>query len=53
MFLTNVVRPGDEVDLNLDPRQFPPGVAGTQPVFKYNDTDIWMQGINVGVECNF
>ncbi len=53
MALTNVLRPGDQIDLNIDPAQFPPGVAGTFPEFNFNESDIWLQGINVGLECNF
>jgi hypothetical protein len=51
--LTNVVRPGDQISLNLDPRQFPPGVPGTFPQFTFNSTDLWVQGLNFGIECNF
>jgi hypothetical protein len=53
MALTNVLRPGDQIDLNIDPSQFPPGTAGTSPVYKFNQSDLWLQGINLGVECNF
>ena len=51
--LTNVVRPGDQIDLNLDPVQFPPGVPGTFPQFAFHDSDLWLQGLNFGIECNF
>lgn len=52
--LTNVVRPGDQIDLSLDPRQFPPPTAtGTFPEFAFNDSDLWLQGLNFGIECNF
>jgi hypothetical protein len=53
MALTNVLRPGDQIDLDIDPNQFPPGVPGTFPVFAFNESDVWLQGINLGVECNF
>jgi hypothetical protein len=53
MILTNVVRPGDQIDLNIDPNLFPPSLGGTQPRFVFQDSDVWMQGINVGIECNF
>jgi hypothetical protein len=53
MALTNVLRPGDQINLNVDPDQFPPGTAGQNPTFVFNESDIWLQGINVGLECNF
>ncbi|MEX0676992.1 MAG: BBP7 family outer membrane beta-barrel protein [Pirellulales bacterium] len=52
--LTNVVRPGDQIDLRLDPRQFPPPQqAGTFPEFAFHESDLWLQGLNFGIECNF
>jgi hypothetical protein len=54
MALTNVLRPGDQIDLNIDPDQFPPAQGqGTSPVFRFNESDIWLQGVNLGIECNF
>ena len=56
LIVTNVVRPGDQIDTQLDPNQFPPpATAGpfTFPKFAFNDSDIWLQGINVGLEYNF
>ena len=56
MVVTNVVRPGDQIDLQVDPNQFPPpATAGpfTSPAFAFNDSDIWLQGLNVGLEYNY
>ncbi len=56
MLLTNVVRPGDQIDTRLDPNQFPPpGTSGpfTFPTFAFHNSDVWMQGINWGIECDF
>jgi hypothetical protein len=53
LILTNVVRPGDQIDEFVDPNQFPQGVSGTQPRFTYVDSDVWVQGINFGIETNF
>ncbi len=53
LIVTNVVRPGDQIDLNVDPQQFPIGISGSQPRFSYVDSDLWLQGINFGIECNF
>ena len=48
--LTHVVRPGDQVDTRLN--QFP-NQLGTFPMFTFHNSDVWMQGINLGFECNF
>ncbi len=54
LVLTNVARPGDQIDLQVDPNQFPPPIGtGTFPKFAFHDSDVWIQGINVGLECNF
>jgi hypothetical protein len=56
MVITNVARPGDQISTQLDPNQFPPpATAGpfTFPAFAFHDSDIWLQGINVGLEYNF
>lgn len=56
LIATNVLRPGDQINTNVDPRQFPPPAAGgpfTAPWFKFNDSDIWLQGISVGLERTF
>jgi hypothetical protein len=54
--VTNVVRPGDQIDTRVDPNQFPPpATAGpfTAPAFAFHDSDIWLQGLNVGLEYNY
>lgn len=56
LVVTNVLRPGDQINTDVDPRQFPPPAAGgpfTAPWFKFNDSDIWLQGISVGLERTF
>ncbi len=54
MALTNVLRPGDQISLNVDPAQFPPpSSTGNFPAFAFNSSDIWLQGLNFGLECNF
>ena len=53
IYVTNVARPGDQIDLNIDPNQFPPAISGNQPAFAFNDTDVWIQGINIGLGCRF
>jgi hypothetical protein len=56
MYWSNVVRPGDQIDLAINPTQLPtaagPGtlVGPARPAFAFRDTDFWAQGISVGVE---
>jgi hypothetical protein len=55
IYWSNVVRPGDQIDLGLNPSQFPPGtlVGAARPAFTMNDSDFWAQGFNVGAEYRF
>lgn len=55
IYWTNVVRPGDQIDLGLNPSQFPPGTltGAARPAFTMNDSDFWAQGLNVGAEYRF
>lgn len=54
IYWSNVVRPGDQIDLDLNPDLLPPAVdplTGPQrPGFEFNTTDYWVQGISVGAE---
>lgn len=56
VYWSNVVRPGDQIDLDLNqtfiPR-FNGGVAGSgfqRPGFNFRETDYWAQGLNVGLD---
>jgi hypothetical protein len=54
LYWSNVARPGDQIDLNINPAQFPPGTAGaTKPAFALHTSDFWAQGINLGLDCRF
>ncbi len=55
LYWTNVGRPGDQIDLLLNPSQFPPGTlsGAPRPAFNYNDSDFWAQGLNFGAEYRF
>jgi hypothetical protein len=54
LYWSNVVRPGDQIDLNLDPAQFPPPTAtGTKPAFALHTSDYWAQGVNLGLDYRF
>jgi hypothetical protein len=64
LFLSNVLRPGDQVDLNLNPnlipsfvllspthRPFP--VAGIHPSVPFRESSFWAQGVTCGLEYRF
>jgi hypothetical protein len=67
MFWTNVVRPGDQIDREInstllpefDPvsgEQLPPPnpiVGPLRPAFAFQDTNVLIQGLNVGMEYNW
>jgi hypothetical protein len=53
LYMSSVVRPGDQIDLNVN-QSFRPftGGAGTgprQPAFVFRTTDYWAQGLNFGL----
>jgi hypothetical protein len=54
-YVTNVIRPGGQVDLNVNTTQ----VAGMPlsgpavPAAGFNDTSIWMQGFTTGLDMRF
>lgn len=52
IFWSNVVRPGDQIDLGVNPNQLPPAVDSVpaRPEFVFRDTDYWVQGITFGGE---
>jgi hypothetical protein len=54
MYLQRIVRPGNNVDLRIDTDQIPPPLsAGSFPEFKFKESDAWLQGVNIGLECRF
>ena len=55
VYWNSVVRPGDQIDLNLDPRQFPPPVTttATRPEFILHTSDYWAQGVTLGLDLRF
>jgi hypothetical protein len=53
LYWSRVVRPGDEIDLDVNPDLLPPELefAGpARPRFEWRDADYWAQGIRVGLE---
>ncbi|MGO9113857.1 MAG: BBP7 family outer membrane beta-barrel protein [Thermoguttaceae bacterium] len=55
VYWNSVARPGDQIDLNLDPRQFPPPATtnATRPEFILHTSDYWAQGLNLGLDFRF
>ncbi len=55
LYWSAVARAADQVDLNLDPRNFPPPTAGglAFPAYPGDVSSFWAQAINVGGELRF
>src|SRR5581483_9312989 len=51
--LSNVARPGDQVDLTVNTTLLPgngPATGATRPAFTFHRSDVWVQSLNLGVE---
>ena len=55
IYWSRVARPGDQIDFDVNPSQFPPGplVGPPRPAFNLRSTDFWAQGLNFGLEYSF
>jgi len=54
IYWAKVARAGDQVDRTVDATQLPPSTTlGTDPTYASRLTDLWVQGINVGLEFRF
>ncbi|MFV2070583.1 MAG: BBP7 family outer membrane beta-barrel protein [Pirellulales bacterium] len=55
LFWTNVMRAGEQVDLDLNPSQIPPGTLDgpPRPAFPFATTNFWAQGLNFGLEYQY
>ncbi len=60
LYLSNVVRPGDQIDRTIDVSQVPffapgtPPVAnGQRPIVPFRSSDFWAQGVSVGLEWRY
>ena len=55
LYWGSVVRAGEQIDLNIDPRNIPPtqDPALPFPAFPGRTTSFWAQGVNVGTEFRF
>lgn len=55
-YLGDVVRPGDVIDPTVNGLLLDPGlpVAGpARPRFDWNDSEMWLMGLSLGIACNF
>lgn len=55
VYWSDVARAGDQIDLDLNLTQLPPGplVGTARPNFSFATTDFWAQGFRLGVEYRF
>jgi hypothetical protein len=54
IYWSNVVRPGDQIDYDINPALLPPEqvpfTGALRPGFEFDTTDYWVQGVSVGGE---
>jgi hypothetical protein len=56
LYVSRLLRAPDQVDVTVNTTQLPPTNAlsgAARPAFTFNVTDLWMQGINLGVEFRY
>ena len=55
VFWPEILRAANQVDTAINPTQIPPDTLSgdPRPVFRAAESDLWMQGIRLGVECCF
>jgi hypothetical protein len=56
IYMSSVVRPGDQVDLHVNPSYQPnggPPFGAALPAFQFRATDFWAQGLTAGLEWKF
>jgi Putative beta barrel porin-7 (BBP7) len=55
LYISNVVRPGDQIDRTVNGSQINGGVLSgpARPATPFNTTDFWAQGINAGLQIKF
>jgi hypothetical protein len=55
LYWPGVARAGDQIDFGINPSQLPPGtLAGpARPAFVLHRSDMWAQGLSVGVEYRY
>jgi hypothetical protein len=54
LFWANVVRPGDQIDRDINPNLLPPETTPLtgleRPAFDFVETDLWLHGLSLGLE---
>ena len=52
LYWSHVVRPGDQIDLNVNPNLIPPtnNIGPRSPSFALHDSNLWLQGLNLGLD---
>ena len=55
VYFSRVARPANQVDLHINPSQFPPGQlsGAASPQFQSVISDFWLQGITAGLKYQF
>ncbi len=55
MYLSSVVRAGDQIDRRVNPNLLPPAIPGgpALPSYTRKTTDFWIQGVSAGLEFRF
>jgi hypothetical protein len=56
LYLSNVLRAGDQIDLRVNPTLLPPSqapVGPALPAFPARSTDFWLQGVSAGLQVRF
>jgi hypothetical protein len=55
LYWSNVVRPGNQIDLAVNPNLIPPSMPGgpSRPTFDFKGSDFWAQGINFGLDIRW
>lgn len=56
MYVYKVIRPGEQIDLGINPNLLPFSPTPTPPLrpdFRFNDETFWMQGCSVGLVVQF
>jgi hypothetical protein len=59
LFANNVLRPGDQIDIGVNPTQLPstagPGqlIGPARPAYQFRNTDFFAHGLNLGLEYRY
>ena len=56
LYASSVVRPGDQIDLNVNPTFLPrngPPIGAAVPQFQFRSTDFWAHGVSFGLELRY